>query len=515
MANRAVKIGPAPLVLSLSIAALILGSAAIVAFNANSFRLNPADFSALRFTVLQAALSAALSTLLAVPVARALHRRRFAGRKLLVKLMAAPFVLPVVVAVLGLIAVFGRSGPINVLLAGLHLPTISIFGLHGVVLAHVFLNLPLATRMLLHGWQTIPVERFRLAASLGMAPHAQFQHLEAPMLRGLVPGIMAVIFLICLTSFAVALTLGGGPEASTLELAIYQSLRFDFDLGRAAMLATLQFLLCAGVTLASARLTVPSAFGAGLGRSLDIPAPQGWRKAVDVVCISLASLLLFAPLTAIIAKGVPGVINLPPQTWPAVWRSLGIACVSAGLSTSVALRLALTAARRPSRWLEFSAMLPLSASSLVLGTGLFLAIRPLFAAETMALPVTVLVNTTLTVPFLFRLLLPEAKLLNTDYARLVQSLGLQPIAELRYITLPRLARPIGYGAGLAAALSMGDLGVIALFAGDSDPTLPLLVQRLMGAYRMQDAAAVALILVMLSFGLFWAFDRIGNRDVDA
>ena len=34
-----------------------------------------------------------------------------------------------------------------------------------------------------------------------------------------------MIFVICLSSFAVALTLGGGPRATTLELAIYQAMR--------------------------------------------------------------------------------------------------------------------------------------------------------------------------------------------------------------------------------------------------------------------------------------------------
>ena len=151
----------------------------------------------------------------------------------------------------------------------------------------------------------------------------------------------------------------------------------------------------------------------------------------------------------------------------------------------------------------------------MLGTGLFLALRPFVTPEAVALPVTILVNATLTLPFLVRLLLPEAQQLQADYSRLTASLGLPPATVLRYVTLPRLARPLGYGAGLAAALSMGDLGVIALFAGDSGATLPLLVQRLMGAYRMTQAGAAALILVTLSFALFWAFDRIGSRYADA
>ena len=116
----------------------------------------PGDWQAVVFTVQQALASALVSCFLAVPVARALARRRFRGRGLLIALMGAPFILPVIVAVLGLVAVFGRSGLLNDLMALLGLPLVSVYGSGGVVLAHVFLNLPLAVRMLLLGWQSIP-----------------------------------------------------------------------------------------------------------------------------------------------------------------------------------------------------------------------------------------------------------------------------------------------------------------------------------------------------------------------
>ncbi len=500
--------------LGLGIAALTLGSAAMTAGHATTWALGPADMAALRFTLLQAALSALVSCLLAIPLARGLARRRFAGRELLIRLLAAPFLLPVVVAVLGLLAVFGRSGPVSAALAGLGLPPLSIFGLHGVVLAHVFLNLPLVARMILQGWQAIPAERFRLAVSLNMPPSAQFWHLEWPMLRAILPGAAATVFLLCLTSFAVALTLGGGPAASTIELAIYQALRFEFEPGRAALLAALQFALCAGVTGIALRFATPPAFGSGLGRSLPVPAPKGWRLGLDGVVITLATALLMAPLGVVVLRGLPGLMDLPASVWPALGRSLVLALASAGLAVGMALVLALAVARGQS-WLEMSAMLPLSASGLVMGTGLFLAVFPALSPEAMALPVTLAVNATMALPYLFRLLLPETKALLADYGRLSDSLGLAGMARLRLVTLPRLARPLGFGAGLAAALSMGDLGVIALFAGERSETLPLLVQRLMGAYRMEAAAGAALVLVLCSFALFWLFDRWGARHAAA
>ena len=505
MANSAFPLGA--LATAAVLAFLTLGTAAVVASQARTWALAPADWAALRFTLWQAAWSAAVSVALAIPVARALARRRFWGRSAMIRLMGAPFLLPVVVAVLGILAVFGRAGPINAALQALGLPAVSIFGLHGVVLAHVFLNMPLAVRMILMGWQAIPAERFRLARALGLSEGAMFRHLEVPMLRAVVPGALMVIFLVCLTSFAVVLTLGGGPRASTIELSIYQALRFDFDLGRAAMLAGVQFVIGAVLVLAGGWLTLPMGFGAGLGRPLSVPAPGGLRRWADGLALVLAAGLLMAPMGAVLLRGVAGLDDLPPSLWRAIGQSVGIAVLSSVLATQAALVLALCHAR----WAGLAAILPLATSGLVLGTGLFLLVHPLMPPERLAAPVTVLVNATLALPYLYRLLRPEAQQLHADYDRLSRSLGLAGLARLRWITLPRLARPLGFGAGLAAALSMGDLGVMALFAGDQSASLPYLVQQLMGAYRMEAAAGVALVLVALSFALFWAFDWMGNR----
>ncbi|HBM59062.1 MAG TPA: thiamine/thiamine pyrophosphate ABC transporter permease ThiP, partial [Citreicella sp.] len=93
-------------VAALAVAGLVLGPVAAVLWRAGDWgRLGPGDWQALRFTLWQALLSATVSTVLAVPLARALARRRFAGRGLLVALLGAPFILPTLVAVLGLVAV--------------------------------------------------------------------------------------------------------------------------------------------------------------------------------------------------------------------------------------------------------------------------------------------------------------------------------------------------------------------------------------------------------------------------
>ena len=78
------------------------------------------------------------------------------------------------------------------------------------------------------------------------------------------------------------------------------------------------------------------------------------------------------------------------------------------------------------------------------------------------------------------------------------------------MTWPRIRPAAGFAAGIAAALSMGDLGVVALFADPDAATLPLMLYRLMGSYQIKAAHGAALLLVGLSLVLFWAFDRGGR-----
>jgi thiamine transport system permease protein len=501
------------------ILALVPGTLVAVALRAEApSRLGPADWAAVRFTVIQAALSAGLSLALAVPLARALARRSFPGRGLLVTLLGAPFILPVIVAVLGLLAVLGRAGLVSQVLGWAGLPPVSIYGLHGVVLAHVFFNLPLATRLLLQAWQAIPAEHFRLAAMLGMTPADVARRLEWPMLRAVAPGIFVSVFLICLTSFAVALTLGGGPRATTVELAIFQAFRFDFDLGRAALLGLVQVGLTGAAALVALRVAVPAGFGPGLDRPVARwDAGAAALRLQDAALIGAAALFLLLPLAMVAAGGLAGLGQMPAQVWPAALRSVAVALGSAALAVGLALALGLAVvrARRGAGALEALGYLSIAASPMVIGTGLFVVIFPLADPLALALPVTALVNAAMSLPFALRALLPALRAEEADYGRLAASLGMSGAVRLRLVTLPRIRRPLGFAGGLAAALSMGDLGVVALFADPGAGTLPLVMYGLMGSYRMEAAQGAALLLVALSLALFWIIERGGRGRAEA
>ena len=116
---------------------------------------------ALTFSIWQAALSAALSVLPAIWVARALfYTRHPVWQLLILRLFGLPLVVPSIVAVLGIVSVYGSSGwlPLGR----------DLYGLAGILLVHVFFNLPLAVRLLMPAFQSIPVNQFRLGDQLDL-----------------------------------------------------------------------------------------------------------------------------------------------------------------------------------------------------------------------------------------------------------------------------------------------------------------------------------------------------------
>ena len=212
-----------------------------------------------------------------------------------------------------------------------------------------------------------------------------------------------------------------------------------------------------------------------------------------------------ALLAMIVLAGLPGLMVLPVETWQAALRSVSVALGATALTLGLALPLATRAG-------ELAGLLGVAVSGLVLGTGLFLIVQPLMRPAEAALPVTLLVNALMALPFVLRILRPELDAARADFGRLAATLGITGFALWRIVLLPRLRRPLGFAAGLTAALSMGDLGVIALFADGEHATLPLQLYRLMAAYRMEAAQGAALLLLTLSLGLFWLFDKGGRAN---
>ena len=518
------------------LAALLLVAVALLAFGALWYNAPQIDgrtvwhddylWHVLRFSFLQAFLSAALAVVPAIPLARALYRRRFRGRETLLRLCAMTLVLPVLVAVFGILSVYGRTGWLAALCAGLGMDySFTPYGLQGILLAHVFFNLPLAARLLLQALEQIPVEQRQLAAQLGMTGWAHFRIVEWPWLRRQILPAGALIFMLCFASFATVLSLGGGPKATTVELAIFQALNFDYDPGRAALLALIQMVCCLGLVVLSQRLSKAIPSGTASASGWRNPQDSLSAKTLDTVLIALALLLLLPPLLAVIVEGInrglPTVLQ-QPALWQATFTSVRIA-VAAGILCVILTTMLLWSSRElrlkqrefAGQTLELSGMLILAMPGIVLATGFFLLLNQTTGLPQSAGGIVIFTNALMAVPYAMKVLENPLRDIAERYNRLCLSLDIRGWNRLRLIELRALKRPLAQALAFACVLSIGDFGVVALFGNEDFRTLPFYLYQQIGAYRSDDGAVTALLLLLLCFLLFTLIEQLPGRHADA
>ncbi|MFV5922327.1 thiamine/thiamine pyrophosphate ABC transporter permease ThiP [Enterobacter hormaechei] len=533
MATRRQPLIPGWLVPGL-LAAVLMVVVSLGAFLALWFNAPESDLLALwhdsylwhviRFSFWQAFLSALLSAIPAIFLARALYRRRFPGRLALLRLCAMTLILPVLVAVFGILSVYGRQGWLASLFNLLGLEwTFSPYGLKGILLAHIFFNMPMATRLFLQALENIPGEQRQIAAQLGMRGWSFFRFVEWPWLRRQIAPVAALIFMLCFASFATVLSLGGGPQATTIELAIYQALSYDYDPGRAALLAIVQMVCCLALVLLSQRLSKAIPTGSNNLTGWRDPQDSLHSRVADFMLIALALLLLLPPLLAVIVDGLNrNVLSVlqQPVLWQATWTSLRIALAAGLLCVILTMMLLWSSrelyarhARKAGHALELTGMLILAMPGIVLATGFFLLFNSTIGLPESADGIVIFTNALMAIPYALKVLENPMRDVNSRYSLLCQSLGMQGWQRLKVVELRALKRPLAQALAFACVLSIGDFGVVALFGNEDFRTLPFWLYQQIGSYRSQDGSVTALLLLLLCFALFTVIEKLPGRDV--
>jgi thiamine transport system permease protein len=340
------------------------------------------------------------------------------------------------------------------------------------------------------------------------------------------PGVIALVFTLCFTSFAIVMTLGGGPKATTLEVAIYQALRFEFDFGRAALLAMVQLILCGLLWWVALRKGVSPNLTPDrvMAQSNPRKGDNGTTRLVNALLLLAFTLFLTLPLLAVFFRGAPGLVStltsasdlfIGSGLLSATIRSFAIALPAGffAVITSVLILFARNTGSRSGlfRLCETAAYIPLIVPPLVLGTGLFLLIRPKLGVTDEGLVLVSLINSLMALPFVLQLLRGAFNNIAPATLQQADQLGILGWYRWRWIYWPGLRRPLALGMAYGIGLSLGDFGVIALFGSPSTPTIPVLLYQQLGSYQMQAAAATGLWLILLLLSVFGICSLLGKR----
>ena len=157
----------------------------------------------LLWSLAQAAMTCGLVLLIGLPMGWVLARLDFPGRGLLLRGLMLPFVVPTLVAAMGVLALMGPRG----LLAqwgGPDLqgtPWLLLFG-------NLFFNLCVLVRAAVDALSQVSAARVAAARSLGATPWRAFWRVEWPAIAPWLASALCLVFLYCFSGFGLALVLG-------------------------------------------------------------------------------------------------------------------------------------------------------------------------------------------------------------------------------------------------------------------------------------------------------------------
>src|SRR3990167_2483332 len=247
---------------------------------------------ALALSFWQAAITCIASLILGLPMAWVLARFDFPGRTLILRGLMLPFVVPTLVAAMGVLALLGPQG-LLVRLGGRDwqgTPWLLLYG-------NLFFNLCVVVRAGADALGQVSASRVAAARTLGATPWRAFWRVEWPAIAPWLASALCLVFLYCFAGFGLALVLGG-QDYATAEVEIYTLVAHELQLQQAGVLAVWMLLLTALVALAYAaierRLATP-------GRADRVPRvpPQGGAQWAAVLVVAIYMLICALPLMAI------------------------------------------------------------------------------------------------------------------------------------------------------------------------------------------------------------------------
>ncbi|HSM66928.1 MAG TPA: iron ABC transporter permease [Ilumatobacteraceae bacterium] len=438
------------------------------------------------FTLWQAVASTVLTIVVGLAPAYVVARFEFRGRRLLVGLLTAAFVLPTVVMGAAFLALLPES---------LDRTVWAVLG------AHVAFNLAVVVRVVGSLWEHLPTDMEAAAATLGASRRRVVTQISLPLVRPAITAAATIVFLFTFTSFGVIRVLGA-PGTRTVEVEVWRRATQLGDIGGAAVLTLIQLAVLAVLLVWST--TAQRRHSRALALAPTAPrrrARTGGERRFVALAAGSAGLVALAPLGALVVRSFS-----TPTGWSTnAWTDLGRTEVRPGIRVGVdpieaitnsvstmlwatgfavvfgaLASLAITAARRHGRLIDGGLMLPLGTSAVTIGLGMLITFDtpPVdWRASWWLVPVG---HALVAVPFVVRTCVGVLRSVDPMMTAAAGTLGAAPVTAWRATVVPYLWRPLVAGGALAAAISLGEFGATSFLSRSGGETLPIAIEQLLG-----------------------------------
>jgi len=180
------------------------------------------DFSPIILSVKVAIAAVFIVVCFSIPIATLMAKREFTGKALLESVLTLPLVLPPSVVGFILLYLFGKNGPMGILLANWFNVTV-VFSIWGAIIAAAVVSFPMMYQSVKAAIESVDPQLERAAYTLGASKLRVFFTVTLPLARnGCIAGFV-LAFARSLGEFGATLMLAGNipGKTSTMPLAIY------------------------------------------------------------------------------------------------------------------------------------------------------------------------------------------------------------------------------------------------------------------------------------------------------
>jgi sulfate/thiosulfate transport system permease protein len=195
------------------------------------------------------------NTVFGIGTALLLVRHRFPGKRVLGALIDLPLAVSPVVVGLALILVYGRFEPVGGWLERHGMQV--VFSLPGMVLATVFVSLPLVVRAIVPVLEEMGADQEQAAHTLGAGRWQTFRRITVPGIRWALAYGVVLCLARALGEFGAVAVVSGRLVGQTQTLTLFVQERFENFNQTAAFAAATALAMIAVLTLLLAKLLRP------------------------------------------------------------------------------------------------------------------------------------------------------------------------------------------------------------------------------------------------------------------
>ena len=470
------------------------------------------------FSLYQAILSAVISCGLAIPLALALNRHKnYILIKGIISLCGFSFVIPSILIVYSVIQIFGYNGFLNSNFKFYNILSIdSIYGIKAILIAHILLNTPFATRLFVQNLNNIPKNYYEISKTFNISIIGNIIKLELPIIKQNLFTVFSIIFSLCFLSFAIVMALGGGPRNSTLEVAIYQYALFELNFNKAIILSFIQIGICLlFVFIGFFKLKGSNFFEIQIITNEHPHKDYKLIKIIDFSLIAFFIFFLFSPIAILIKDFIN--VDLSKIIFSATFlnaflNSLLISITTGSLVSIIGFFIScLIIVNYKNILIQqllflFSSMI-IIISPIIFSLGYFIILQNFMHFNYFKFLVVVLINVIFLLPFSILILFSALKNIYLSFKDIQDAFRIDHINYFKII-FPLIKKNFFYVFAFSTVITFGDFTIISFFRNENFETLPSYLFKLISIYKFNEASFVAGIILLISLLIYFVIDNL-------